>query len=73
MGSTCGDARKSLQRGDRVSEASVAIDKLRHIEELWEKLKPVKPNTPEYASLIKQIGALSMEYQRLAEAAKKPA
>ena len=56
-----------------MSEASVAIDKLRHIEELWEKLKPVKPNTPEYASLIKQIGALSMEYQRLAEAAKKPA
>ncbi|HEY4837293.1 MAG TPA: hypothetical protein VIH72_01720 [Candidatus Acidoferrales bacterium] len=56
-----------------MSESSVAIDKLQHIEKLWEKLKPVKPNTPEYAVLIKQIGVLSMEYQRLAEAAKKPA
>jgi hypothetical protein len=54
-----------------VSEATVAIDKLRHIEELWEKLKAVKPSTSEYAGLVKQIGALSTEYQRLAEAAKK--
>jgi hypothetical protein len=55
-----------------VSEANVAIDKLQHIEELWEKLKAVKHNTPEYAALIKQIGVLSMEYQHLAEAARKP-
>jgi hypothetical protein len=55
-----------------VSEANVAIDKLRHIEELWERLKAAKPKTPEYAVLMSQIGVLSMEYQRLAEAAKKP-
>jgi hypothetical protein len=55
-----------------VSEASVAIDKLRHIEELWEELKPIKPHTPEYGALVKQIGVLSMQYQKLAEAAKKP-
>ena len=54
-----------------MSEASVAIDQLRHIEELWEKLKPIKPHTPEYAALVKQIGVLSTEYQRLAEAATK--
>jgi hypothetical protein len=68
----CGDARKRLQRGDCVSDANVVIDKLRHIEELWEKLKAVKTNTPEYAVLIKQIGVLSIEYQQLAEVAKKP-
>jgi hypothetical protein len=55
-----------------VSEATVAIEKLRHIEELWEKLKAVKPKNPEYATLVKQIGTLSTEYQHLAEAAKKP-
>lgn len=55
-----------------MSEANVAIDKLRRIEDLWEKLKPVKPNTPEYAALIKQIGVLSIEYQQLAEVARKP-
>jgi hypothetical protein len=53
-----------------VSEASIAIDKLRHIEELWEKLKAVKPNTVPYSALIQQIGVLSKEYQHLAEAAK---
>jgi hypothetical protein len=68
----CGDARKPSQQGDCVSEANVAIDKLQHIEELWEKLKAVKHNTPEYSALIKRIGALSMEYQHLAEAVKKP-
>ena len=55
-----------------MSDANVAIGKLRHIEDLWEKLKAVKSNTPDYAALIKQIGLLSMEYQTLAEAAKKP-
>ena len=53
-----------------MSDASVAIDKLRCIEELWEKLKGIKTNTPEYTTLVKQIGALSIEYQKLVEAAK---
>jgi hypothetical protein len=55
-----------------MTEASMAIEKLRRIEELWEKLKGVKHNTPEYAALIKQIGVLSVEYQDLVEAARKP-
>jgi hypothetical protein len=55
-----------------MSEPNVAIDKLRHIEELWEQLKGFKTNTPEYTALIKQIGVLSIEYQKLVEHAKKP-
>lgn len=52
-----------------MTEASIAIDKLRRIEELWEKLKGAKTNTLEYKALIKEIGALSIEYQKLVEAA----
>jgi hypothetical protein len=55
-----------------MNETSIAIDKLRRIEELWEKLKEVKTNTPEYRALVKEIGVLSLEYQQLVEAAKKP-
>ncbi len=55
-----------------MSDANVAIGKLRHIEDLWEKLKAVKSSTPEYTALIKQIGVLSIEYQKLAEAVEKP-
>jgi hypothetical protein len=56
-----------------VTEAAIAIAKLRRIEELWENLKGLKSNTPEYKALIKEIGALSAEYQKLVEAMKKPA
>ena len=55
-----------------MTEASIAIEKLRHIEELWEKLKGTKTNTPEYKALISEIGALSIEYQRLVDAAGLP-
>ena len=55
-----------------MTEARVAIEKLRRIEELWEKLKGFKTNMPEYKALITEIGALSIEYQKLVEAAKKP-
>ncbi len=55
-----------------MSDASVAIDKLKRIEKLWEKLKELKTNAPEYASLVKQIAVLSAEYQKLVEAAKTP-
>jgi hypothetical protein len=55
-----------------MTEVITAIEKLRRIEELWEKLKGVKRNTLEYAALTKQIGALSAEYQDLVEAAGKP-
>ena len=52
-------------------ESSVAIVKLRNIEELWEKLKGSKTNTPEYTTLITRIGTLSNEYQTLVELARK--
>jgi hypothetical protein len=51
-------------------EANIAINKLRRIEESWEKLKGYKTNTPEYRALIKQIAVLSMEYQALVDSAK---
>lgn len=54
-----------------MTESSVAIDKLRNIEGLWEKLKTYKTRTPEYSSLIKKIAILSFEYQTLIESAKK--
>lgn len=53
-----------------MSEANVAINKLRRIEESWEKLKGFKTNTSEYRELIKDIAVLSTEYQALIEAAK---
>jgi hypothetical protein len=62
----------SLQRGGGMNNASLAIEKLRRIEELWEQLKGTKTNTLEYRAIVKEIGVLSMEYQELAEAAKKP-
>jgi hypothetical protein len=55
-----------------MKDVTIAIEKLRHIEELWEKLKEAKSNTPEYRALVKEIGVLSMEYQTLVEAAKNP-
>jgi hypothetical protein len=56
-----------------VSESSIAITKLRRIEESWEKLKGFKTNTPEYRALIKEIGVLSLEYQTLVDATKNTA
>jgi len=53
-----------------VSEANIAINKLRSIEASWEKLKGFKTNTPEYRALVKEIAVLSTEYQALIEAAK---
>ena len=52
--------------------ASLAIEKLRRIEKLWEQLRATKTNTVEYKTIVKQIGVLSMEYQKIAEAAEKP-
>jgi len=51
-------------------EANVAINKLRLIEESWEKLKGFKHSTPEYRALIKEIAVLSCEYQTLVESAR---
>ena len=48
-----------------------AIDKLRRIEYLWEKLRGTKINTPEYKTLTHEIGVLSMEYQAVTAPDKK--
>jgi len=52
-----------------VTDASIAIEILRRIKELWEKLKGAKTNTLEYNALIKEIGILSVEYQKLVDSA----
>lgn len=51
--------------------ANEAIEKLARIEELWKRLKSTTTNTPEYKTLVKEIGVLSAEYQKLAEAGRK--
>jgi len=51
--------------------ASEAIEKLTRIEQLWKQLKSTTTDTPEYKRLVNEIGALSMEYQKLAEAGRK--
>jgi hypothetical protein len=48
-----------------------AIEKLTRIEQLWEQLRSTRTDTPEYKRLVNEIGVLSMEYQKLAEAARK--
>jgi len=51
--------------------ASEAIEKLTRIEHLWKQLKSTKTDTLEYRSIVKEIGVLSTEYQKLAEAGRK--
>jgi len=51
--------------------ANEAIEKLTRIEQLWEQLKSTRTNAPEYKRLVNEIGVLSMEYQKLAEAGRK--
>jgi hypothetical protein len=51
--------------------ANDAIEKLTRIEQLWKQLKSTTTNTLEYKILVKEIGVLSMEYQKLADAARK--
>jgi hypothetical protein len=45
-----------------MENAKSAVDKLRRIQELWFALEHTHADTPEYASLIKQIHILSEEY-----------
>lgn len=51
--------------------ANEAIETLTRIEQLWEQLKSARTKTPEYERLVNEIGVLSTEYQKLAEAARK--
>jgi hypothetical protein len=45
-----------------MNSATTVIDKRRHIEELWEKLREAKTGTPEYKAIANEIGVLAMEY-----------
>ena len=47
------------------------LDKLASIQNLWIELRATKMDTPEYETIIKQIGALSAEYQALVDEATK--
>jgi hypothetical protein len=49
-----------------------AADKLRRINQLWEKLRATKTDTPEYKRLINEIGVLSMEYHQVVELTGQP-
>ena len=48
-----------------MSAFALETDKLRQINELWEKLRATKTNSPEYKRLINEIGVLSMEYHQV--------
>ena len=45
------------------------LDKLASIQKLWIKLRDTKMDNPEHEEIIKQIGALSAEYQALVDQA----
>jgi hypothetical protein len=51
-----------------MDDANIATENLRRIDELWEQLKATKVNTLEYKTIVKEIGVLSMEYQKLVDA-----
>ena len=48
-----------------------ASKKLERIHQLWKKLELMEPNTSESEALIKQIRALSAEYEALTDAPQK--
>jgi hypothetical protein len=50
-----------------MNNPDLAADKLRRIENLWEKLRRTRTDTPEYKSLVNEIGSLSMEYHQLVD------
>ena len=47
------------------------LDKLARIQKLWIELRAMKMDTPDYNTIIKQIGVLSAEYQALVDEATK--
>jgi hypothetical protein len=48
-----------------------ASKKLERIHRLWKELERMEPNTNESEALIKQIRALSAEYEALTDAPQK--
>jgi hypothetical protein len=54
-----------------MNTADVAAEKLQRIYHLWEKLRGARVDTPEYETLVHEIGVLSMEYHALTESYRK--
>jgi hypothetical protein len=46
---------------------TIAADKRRRIECLWEKLRGTRIDTPEYKTLVHEIGVLVVEYHAATE------
>jgi hypothetical protein len=55
-----------------MSETTIAVKKLKRIQQLWTELGRTKSDAPEYETLLKKIRVLSAEYQALVDACKKP-
>ena len=48
-----------------MSQSREAVDKLNRIQELWEELGQTKASDPKCEKLMKEIRAISEEYQAL--------
>jgi hypothetical protein len=44
-----------FRRGGYMNAAAMVIDKRRRIEELWEKLRGTKTDTPEFKTIVTEI------------------
>lgn len=58
-----------------LDDTDAALDKLHHIQQLWQEIGRTKTDTPEYETLLKKIRVLSEEYQAIVDASeerKKP-
>ena len=53
-----------------MDETKLAIDKLQRIQQLWTQLGRTKSDAPEYGTIMKEIRALSAEYQNLIDPKK---
>jgi hypothetical protein len=51
---------------------NAAIEKLKHIQQLWMELGRTKSNTSEYDTLMKKIRIQSAEYQAPIDTPKTP-
>jgi hypothetical protein len=54
-----------------VNETNPAFNKLKRVQQLWEELGRTKLNSAEYQDIMKNIRALSAEYQSLVDTSPK--
>lgn len=55
-----------------MNETNAAIEKLKHIQQLWVELGRTILNTPEYKTLMTKIRIESAEYQALIDPPNTP-